>query len=476
MLLSMVNKSSRGYLPACTIQWTRPLAHTIIRCFESFMKPSSVSSTATSSSTAAPKAKSLSERIQYTKKETKETEEPKLKFKGFIAGSAFQTKKGYKGQKIDSLWNRQLIEAFDLDDPELVKVALESPAADKDATVEGGEFGSPYSIGGYGLYAESQFQGHFNSLKENEEALAKGIYHLSMDEWETVDRGLNKLAHYGRARFPKLVQGDGYAALAVRKRAFIACKVLLEMGVDPLVTNAEGDDVFELLKMIYGEMSQDLRDIDKFRMDFKSGIGIPSEVLEMEAREEAIRKHYEDLLPLIDTHTNLLKERLVQVGMYKYEKRKLELRHQCVPKYILWNVSLEEKIQGHLDHTDWLVTHIKEKILMVDKLEHEKDKSLTSILDSQKKALFEIENVINEAKNKDYTVDECTELQGRKDSAMKAQDPVADESLSVKIALGLEKDPNKTAKRDLFARKSSDPKIPLGVLGEEKWESTTYYV
>lgn len=438
-------------------------------------RPSGASST-TASSSAAPKVMSLSERIKYTKKEkVGDKEEPKLKFKGFIAGTAFQTKRGYKGQKIDSIWNRQLVEAFELDDPELVKVALESPVADKEAIVEGGEFGCPYSIGGYGLYAESQFDEHFKVLKENEEALAKGIHHLSLDEWETVDRGLKKLAHHGKARFPKLVRGDGYAALAIRKRAFIACKVLLEIGVDPLVTNEEGDDLFELLKMIYGEMSQDLRDIDKFRFDFKTGIGIPSEVLEMEAKEEAIKKHYEDLLPLIDTHTDLLKERLVQVGKYKYEKRKLELRHQPVPEYILWNISIEERIQDHLDHTDGLVTHIKEKILMVDKLEHEKDKSLTAILESQKKALFEIEDFINQAKIENISNDQNRGPQDNEDDK-KAVDTTTDESQRVKIALGLEKDPNKTAKRDIYARKSSDPKISLGVLGEEKWESTTYYV
>ena len=434
-------------------------------------RPSGASSAA--SSNAAAKATNLSDRIKYTAKEKKEeeVEQPRLKFKGFIAGAAFQTKTGYKGQKIDSIWNRQLVEAFELDDPELTRVGLESSLADKDATVEGGEFGCPYSIGGYGLYAESQFEDHFKVLKDNEEMLAKGLYHLSMDEWETVDNGLRKIAHYGKARFPKLVRGDSYAALAVRKRAFISCKVLLELGVDPLVENEEGEDLFALLKMIYGEMSQDLRDIDKFRFDFKSGIGIPSEVLDMEAKEEAIKKHYEDLLPLIDVHTELLKDRIVQIGKYKYEKRKLELRHLSIPQEITWNISLEEKIQDNLDHTDWLVSHIKEKILMVDKLEHEKDKSLTSILEGQRKALFEIEDIINKAKEGDTADDSQYKKESNdvtKDNEVEAQ--------RVKIALGLEKDPNRTAKRDLFARKSSDPKVAIGVLGDEKWESTTYYV
>ena len=112
---------------------------------------------------------------------------------------------------------------------------------------------------------------------------------------------------------------------------------------------------------------------------------------------------------------------------------------------------------------------------MVDKLEHEKDKSLTAILESQKKALFEIEDFINQAKIENISNDQNRGPQDNEDDK-KAVDTTTDESQRVKIALGLEKDPNKTAKRDIYARKSSDPKISLGVLGEEKWESTTYYV
>ena len=140
---------------------------------------------------------SLSERVAASRPKATQTveEEPKkLLFKGFLSGAAFQTKKGYKGKKLDSLWNRQIIEAFELDDPELANVALESIVADKEARVDGGQHGSPYSIGGYGIFAESQFDSQFQILHQHEEESSRGVYHLSLDEWAQVDKGLKRIA------------------------------------------------------------------------------------------------------------------------------------------------------------------------------------------------------------------------------------------------------------------------------------------
>ena len=78
-------------------------------------------------------------------------------FKGFIGGEFFITKKGYKGSRLDTLWSKQIIEAFDEDDDELVEIALKSCLADLDLVVTGGEYGSPFNIGGFGFFAQSQF-------------------------------------------------------------------------------------------------------------------------------------------------------------------------------------------------------------------------------------------------------------------------------------------------------------------------------
>ena len=58
---------------------------------------------------------------------------------GFIGGSAFCTKKNYKGQQLDSLWSKQVFDAFEQDDEELVGIALRSSIADLDLVVTGGK-------------------------------------------------------------------------------------------------------------------------------------------------------------------------------------------------------------------------------------------------------------------------------------------------------------------------------------------------
>ena len=51
-----------------------------------------------------------------------------------------------------------------------------------------------------------------------------------------------------------LILGDTYLALAVRKRAFIVAKFLLKNEVDPLIQNEDGEDVFDILRSVYGEV------------------------------------------------------------------------------------------------------------------------------------------------------------------------------------------------------------------------------
>ena len=128
-------------------------------------------------------------------------------FKGFLGGAAFLTKKGYQGKKLDSLWARQLIESMDNDDQEIAEVALSSIIADKHAIVYGGEYGSPFSIGGYGIHAIGQFDQQFSMLKELEHKNAVGVHYLSEDEWKVVDIGLKRFSQYGAARFNKICRG-----------------------------------------------------------------------------------------------------------------------------------------------------------------------------------------------------------------------------------------------------------------------------
>ena len=123
------------------------------------------------------------------------------------------------------------------------------------------------------------------------------------------------------------------------------------------------------------------------------------------------------------------------------------------------------------------------------------------LLDQQRKALFDIHEAIQEQQRKQNDGDIIPETSSigkietvvpRRDSVLTA-DASMDDISSIqesagsisaeekelqmrrtKILLGLEKE--KKEKRDLGARKGSEPRIALGVHGEETWESTTYYV
>ncbi len=68
------------------------------------------------------------------------------------------TKKGYRGVALEMLWARQIMDALDNDDDELVGIALKSTLADLELLVTGGQYGSPFNIGGIGFYAENQYE------------------------------------------------------------------------------------------------------------------------------------------------------------------------------------------------------------------------------------------------------------------------------------------------------------------------------
>ena len=107
-------------------------------------------------------------------------------FRGFLVGTAFRTKKGATGVRLDSLWSRHMIEAIIADDAELASVALSSCIAEENATVEGGDEGSPFYIGNYGFYTENAFDIQGKVLQENERTINEGLEYLSQQEWRKV--------------------------------------------------------------------------------------------------------------------------------------------------------------------------------------------------------------------------------------------------------------------------------------------------
>eukprot|EP01031_Cornospumella_fuschlensis_P027802 gene27802-33576_t len=182
-------------------------------------------------------------------------------FRGFVGGTAFITKKGYRGTSIDSIWVQNLFKSFDLDDAELAAIAVKSSLADIHDVVTGGEYGTPYSIGLHGFYAESQFQKQATLLKETERHNSDQKFYLSENEWGIIDHYLTKVAHVSKNEFDSVCPGDTFAVLAVKKNAYEVAAFLLHAGVDPVLPNDDEEDLFMALKQQYQNVTIKMKEL-----------------------------------------------------------------------------------------------------------------------------------------------------------------------------------------------------------------------
>lgn len=217
-----------------------------------------------------------------------DTLKEKQLFRGFIGGDSFQTRKGFKGNKLDTLWTKYLFKSFDLDDEELAIIALQSSIADLGSKVIGGEIGTPYSIGGYGFYAKNQFEMQSTLLKDTERVNSKGRNFLSTAEWGKVDDQLDRLGHHGSFTFLRAIRGDSFACLAVKKNAFSVAKYLLDIGIDPLSDNEEGHDLLHILKEQYSELSKELLQLQRDYEVVSIKVVVPSQLKDLSIRNDTL--------------------------------------------------------------------------------------------------------------------------------------------------------------------------------------------
>lgn len=289
--------------------------------------------------------------------------EPQV-FRGFLSGSAFVTKKGFRGNKVDSMWARYIFLSFETDDVDLAKVGLSSSLADLNATVIGGEFGTPFSIGEWGFYTKKQFEDHAEYLQKTERKNAKGSQFLSVAEWKLVDDKLSELASYSEWTFSRAAKGDSFAALAVRKNAFLVAAAFMDAGLDPLVENEEGNDVFEILKQQYKDMSVLLLEIQREADRASEMILLPSEEADIEQRDNKIVQAFKDMTDFCNAFTVNLTRRLDLIEEDKIAYRKAELKRSLkdFPKDRLRSISFEPKVKKHLEEIADLVQNIKDKL------------------------------------------------------------------------------------------------------------------
>lgn len=178
-------------------------------------------------------------------------------FQGYIGrGGGFRTKKGFRGMKLETSWSKHILESFKKDDEELLEAALCSCLCDVHLRVIGGEFGSPLSIGEHGFFSQNQFEGQSELLKRTErEIVERTSSFLSDSDWKIIDSTIDRMGKYSFSRFVTASPGDTFTALAVSENAYLVAKALLISGVDPLLVNNCGQDLFSKLKQQYAVLT-----------------------------------------------------------------------------------------------------------------------------------------------------------------------------------------------------------------------------
>jgi len=319
-------------------------------------------SSQTPSSKLLPKVRGVSSMVKgLLGKEDDGKDKKDLLFRGFIGGKMFKTSKGYIGQKLDSLWAKQLFDSFDKDDVEIVDHAMASVLADPSAVVIGGGYGAVYSIGDYGFHSSNQFLKQGQVLADNERSLGDPAL-LTTVEWKQVDSNLITVAKYGTALIEIAVPGDSFAQLAVRRGAFHVAKKLIEYGVDPLMLNVDGLDVFSLLKDQYKYLTGQLSKLNEEKSEGSKRVVLPSEVREFERRELEIISKLKAQVEFVDVFKVVLTERVKAVEGDKIRVRRLKLTRKPIPPALAWNVTLGDSAQAHIDESDEFKGFILERL------------------------------------------------------------------------------------------------------------------
>lgn len=115
----------------------------------------------------------------------------------------------------DYLWSRYIIDSFESDDVELFERSLSSTLLDVRAFVEGGRYGTPYSIGEHAFFSENQFLEQKNKILCHQQKIIEQSSHLiaSDSDWEKIEQEADKVAYYGMHTYALVTPGDSFLML-----------------------------------------------------------------------------------------------------------------------------------------------------------------------------------------------------------------------------------------------------------------------
>lgn len=269
---------------------------------------------------------------------------------------------GYRGTSLDSLWVQNLFNAFVNDDDELAEIALKSKLADLTEVVEGGEYGCPFSIAEHGFYANNQFEQQATLLKSAERSNASSNFFLSDAEWEKVDTYLDQTSRISKAEFESVQRGDSFGVLAIKKNAFRVAICLLKHGLDPVIENELGEDLFNALQKQYHHLTLKWKAMASNVLELQKRAALKSEVDAAEKEEQKILHALDEIVVFANELKANLEARLVSIANDTTIQRRCQLLNQPFDPQKLWNIQRKERVLSDLQGIEELNLFVKERI------------------------------------------------------------------------------------------------------------------
>jgi hypothetical protein len=225
-----------------------------------------------------------------------------------------------------------MFRALVTDDDELARISLRSSLADLQDLVIGGEFGTPLSIGGYGFFSKSQFETQGKLLQQLERINSQGKQFLSKEEWIQYDAYLIDVASFSSHTFDHVVRGDTFGILSIKKNAFLVTALFLDNGLDPLIENEEGNDMFAACKIQYQWLAGKLRSlIDQQDVFLASSLQIRGDWDRIVEAQAVVLDGLRKFPALLDKLADVLQDRLLEIDDdIKYQRRCALLKEVCV--------------------------------------------------------------------------------------------------------------------------------------------------
>ena len=206
--------------------------------------------------------------------------------------------------------------------------------------VIGGVYGSPFSIGDYGFFAEQQFAPQFEYLNEkiHNIAITTKMY-LSTEEWNRIEKRLKFISNYGNSNFIEVNIGDSFADLAIRSNSFQVAKICMNNGIDPLLENSIQQDLFIIMKKQYHKISLQLREIQTLKHEASIKVMVPSVVQHILSEESRLLDCYYYLSEFANDLKENLLNRIKNIELDIVLQRRALLRNEvswCLINYSIY--------------------------------------------------------------------------------------------------------------------------------------------